>query len=172
MEIKEKCSDFSLKKPLKIPRLTWKNFDPIYDPKMWCERMPYLRNFLESPYEEDRLLAQAVVQKVQEDQYLRTPAAYAEIDACLKDTWVSSEVNGSRWSAYFLNLQNIIDSCWNSNTLVGAGRGSGVGFILLYILDIIYFRPQIYCFFLNLCISYFEFIIKFICGSKRNLFIF
>ena len=141
MEIKEKCSDFSLKKPLKIPRLTWKNFDPIYDPKMWCERMPYLRNFLESPYEEDRLLAQAVVQKVQEDQYLRTPAAYAEIDACLKDTWVSSEVNGSRWSAYFLNLQNIIDSCWNSNTLVGAGRGSGVGFILLYILDIIQINP-------------------------------
>lgn len=141
LNIKEKCNDFSLKKPLKIPRLTWKEFCPILEPDFWFERMPYLKNFLESPYEEDRLLAQAVVQKVNEDPYLRTPEAYEEINACLKDTWVSSEVNGSRWSAYFLNLQNIIDSCWDSNTLVGAGRGSGVGFILLYILDIIQINP-------------------------------
>ena len=141
LNIKEKCNEFSLKKPLKIPRLTWKEFCPILEPDFWFERMPYLKNFLESPYEEDRLLAQAVVQKVNEDPYLRTPEAYEEINACLKDTWVSSEVNGSRWSAYFLNLQNIIDSCWDSNTLVGAGRGSGVGFILLYILDIIQINP-------------------------------
>lgn len=130
-----------MKKPLKIPRLSWKNFDQINDPDRWIERMPYLENFLKSDYEEDRLLARVVVQKVQEDMYLRTPEAYEEINACLKDTWVSSEVNGSRWSAYFLNLQNIIDSCWESNTLVGAGRGSGVGFILLYILDIIQINP-------------------------------
>lgn len=141
LKIKENCKDFSLKKPLKIPRLSWKNFDQINDPDRWIERMPYLENFLKSDYEEDRLLARAVVQKVQEDMYLRTPEAYEEINACLKDTWVSSEVNGSRWSAYFLNLQNIIDSCWESNTLVGAGRGSGVGFILLYILDIIQINP-------------------------------
>lgn len=141
LKIKENCSDFSLKKPLKIPKLSWKNFDQINDPNRWIERMPYLENFLKSEYEEDRLLARAVVQKVQEDMYLRTPEAYEEINACLKDTWVSSEVNGSRWSAYFLNLQNIIDSCWESNTLVGAGRGSGVGFILLYILDIIQINP-------------------------------
>ena len=99
--------------------------------------MPYLENFINSEYEEDKLLARAVVQKINEDESLQNDRAYDEINGCLKDTWISSEVNGSRWSAYFLNLQNIIELCWNSNTLVGAGRGSGVGFILLYLLDII-----------------------------------
>ena len=52
-------------------------------------------------------------------------------------TWVSSEVNKARWSAYFLNLQKIIDECWNAGTLVMPARGSGGGFLLLYALDII-----------------------------------
>ena len=52
-------------------------------------------------------------------------------------TWVSSEVNKAQWSAYYLNLQKIIDECWNAGTLVMPGRGSGVGFVLLYVLDII-----------------------------------
>ena len=137
INIKDKCEDYSLKRPLKIPRLSWKEFNPILDTNYWITKMPYLENFINSEYEEDRLLARAVVQKINEDESLQNDRAYDEINGCLKDTWISSEVNGSRWSAYFLNLQNIIELCWNSNTLVGAGRGSGVGFILLYLLDII-----------------------------------
>lgn len=56
-------------------------------------------------------------------------------------TWESSEVNNTHWSAYFLNLQKIIDECWNAGTIVGPGRGSGVGFILLYILGITQINP-------------------------------
>lgn len=137
INIKDKCEDYSLKRPLKIPRLSWKEFNPILDTNYWIAKMPYLENFINSEYEEDKLLARAVVQKINEDESLQNDRAYDEINGCLKDTWISSEVNGSRWSAYFLNLQNIIELCWNSNTLVGAGRGSGVGFILLYLLDII-----------------------------------
>lgn len=137
INIKDKCEDYSLKRPLKIPRLSWKEFNPILDTNYWITKMPYLENFINSEYEEDKLLARAVVQKINEDESLQNDRAYDEINGCLKDTWISSEVNGSRWSAYFLNLQNIIELCWNSNTLVGAGRGSGVGFILLYLLDII-----------------------------------
>ena len=137
INIKDKCEDYSLKRPLKIPRLSWKEFNPISDTNYWITKMPYLENFINSEYEEDKLLARAVVQKINEDESLQNDRAYDEINGCLKDTWISSEVNGSRWSAYFLNLQNIIELCWNSNTLVGAGRGSGVGFILLYLLDII-----------------------------------
>ena len=137
INIKDKCEDYSLKRPLKIPRLSWKEFNPVLDTNYWITKMPYLENFINSEYEEDRLLARAVVQKINEDESLQNDRAYDEINGCLKDTWISSEVNGSRWSAYFLNLQNIIELCWNSNTLVGAGRGSGVGFILLYLLDII-----------------------------------
>lgn len=57
-------------------------------------------------------------------------------------TWESSIINKTHWSAYYLNLQRIVEECWNADTIVGAGRGSGVGFILLYLLDIVQINPQ------------------------------
>lgn len=145
LEIKDKCEDYSLMKPLKIPRLNWKYYQVKPDEiQFWSNKIPYLKTFLESEYDEDKHLAYAIVDRlvnstVEEDLWNQKTAD--EINACLEDTWISSEVNGSRWSAYFLNLQNIIDSCWDAGTLVGCGRGSGVGFILLYLLGITQINP-------------------------------
>ena len=142
LEIKDKCEDYSLMKPLKIPRLNWKT--PIYDKNLtdyYIYQIPYLERFLNSKYQEDKLLAETIIERIANDNTLNNRQTYEEIDACLEDTWISSEVNGSRWSAYFLNLQNIIDACWNAGTLVGCGRGSGVGFILLYLLGITQINP-------------------------------
>ena len=141
-EIRDKCEDYSLMKPLKIPRLNWKT--PIYDKHLidyYIYQIPYLERFLNSEYQEDKLLAETIIERIADDNTLNNRQTYEEIDACLEDTWVSSEVNGSRWSAYFLNLQNIIDACWDAGTLVGCGRGSGVGFILLYLLGITQINP-------------------------------
>lgn len=144
-EIRDKCEDYSLMKPLKIPRLNWKQ--PLKNKKwdfdFFIHKMPYLQKFLKSDYEEDRRLAELIVEVLNttNDHALQTTDSLMEINACLEDTWISSEVNGSRWSAYFLNLQNIIDACWNAGTLVGCGRGSGVGFILLYLLGITQINP-------------------------------
>jgi len=145
IEIKNKCKDFTLMKPLNIPRLNWKYYkvEP-YEIQFWSDKIPYLKTFLESEYDEDKHLAYAIIDRlvnstIEEDLWNQKTAD--EINACLEDTWVSSEVNGSRWSAYFLNLQNIIDVCWDAGTLVGAGRGSGVGFILLYLLGITQINP-------------------------------
>ena len=141
-KIKESCKDYSIKKPLKIPRLNWKSVNVTNNEKKeWVSKIPMLKTFLESSYTEDVRLAEIIIDRIKDDSTLHNNETYKEIDACLNDTWVSSEVNGSRWSAYFLNLQNIIDVCWDSNTLVGAGRGSGVGFILLYLLDITQINP-------------------------------
>ena len=71
-----------------------------------------------------------------------TRESYDEINENLKITWISSEVNKAHWSAYFLNLQKTLDVCWDAGTIVGPGRGSGVGFYLLYILDIIQINPM------------------------------
>ena len=143
-EIRDKCDDYTLMKPLKIPRLNWKRY--IVDEKevqYWSEKIPYLEKFLSSTYKEDKHLAYAIIDRMEHgfEDGLWTGETLKEIDACLEDTWVSSEVNGSRWSAYFLNLQNIIDACWDAGTLVGCGRGSGVGFILLYLLGITQINP-------------------------------
>ena len=128
VEIKNKCEDFTLMKSLNIPRLNWKEPKAI-QPSIyfdWLSRIPYLETFIKSEYAEDKTLANIIIERIKDDETLHNQKTYDEINACLEDTWVSSEVNGSRWSAYFLNLQNIIDVCWDAGTLVGAGRGSGV----------------------------------------------
>ena len=146
--IKDSCKDFELSQSLHIPRLAWKEphnvFDEVFknlDEDYWYKNMPTIKKFDESAYESDRLLAKAIKARVAGDETLKNKETFDEINACLDDTWVSSEVNKSRWSAYFLNLQKIIDDCWEANSLVGAGRGSGVGFILLYLLGITQINP-------------------------------
>lgn len=146
-EIRDKCEDYSLMKSLKIPRLNWKDVLIFQDDvEEYCEKIPYLKKFLNSEYEEDVRLAEIIIDRFKnaaftDYDFLEDEATYNEVNACLEDTWISSEVNGSRWSAYFLNLQNIIDACWDAGTLVGCGRGSGVGFILLYLLGITQINP-------------------------------
>lgn len=141
--IKEMCEDYSLLKPLKIPRLPWRDLGSYtIDQKYWGSQIPYLNKFWESDYEGDQELADAIVLKILEDDRLREQNIYEAINECLEMTWISSEVNKTHWSAYYLNLQRILEECWNAGTLVGCGRGSGVGFILLYLLGITQINPQ------------------------------
>ena len=142
--IKERCEDYSLLKPLKIPRLPWKEMalHPAWEGKQYCDKIPWLEKFLLSDYEGDRRMAGLIIRQLVEDERLRADNIYEAIDECLEMTWISSEVNKTHWSAYYLNLQKIIEECWNAGTLVGCGRGSGVGFILLYLLGITQINPQ------------------------------
>lgn len=137
----DSCEDYDLTKPLRIPELPWKSFSPKGKVEALYSAIPQLKTFYESNYKGDRLLAEAIVERVEEDKTLQNPETYAAIDECLDMTWESSEVNKTHWSAYFLNLQKIIDTCWDAGSIVGPGRGSGVGFILLYILGITQINP-------------------------------
>ena len=137
LTIKNKAQDYSLKKPLKIPSLIWKTPTLETIPQFYFDKIPYLERFYNSDFEGDRRLVKLVIQKIESDPRLQNEQIYNELNGNLEMTWISSEVNNTHWSSYFLNLQNILDECWNAGTLVGPGRGSGVGFILLYLLDII-----------------------------------
>ena len=145
LKIRDSVEDYSLVRPLKIPELKWKVYDlPVFVPEdlnRWYERIPMLKTFRESEYGADNYLVFAIIDGVKRHPDLQNQEAYDEINACLEDTWVSSNVNNARWSAYYLNLQNIIDICWEAGSIVGPGRGSGVGFILLYCLDITQINP-------------------------------
>lgn len=141
LEIKEKCKDYSLLKSLVIPPLKWIKPTNVVNTSYYIEQIPYLQTFLSSTFEGDKVLAKAIISKLNSDSRLRTKEIYKEININLESTWVSSQVNNAHWSAYFLNLQKIIEVCWEAGTLVGPGRGSGVGFILLYLLDIIQINP-------------------------------
>lgn len=141
LNIKDMCEDYSLLKPLKIPQLPWvdKNNYQI-DQRYWCSEIPYLETFWESEYEGDNVLADMIVLALEQEN-ITDKQSFDEVNECLRMTWVSSEKNKAHWSAYFLNLQKIIEECWKAGTLVGPGRGSGVGFILLYLLDITQINP-------------------------------
>ena len=136
--IADSCENFSLKKPLKIPELMWREVGRHVDEyPLWVEKMPTLEKFIRSEYKSDNYLVDAVIEGVKSHPDLQNDEAMAELEDNLQRTWESSEVNKARWSAYFLNLQKNIDECWNAGTIVGPSRGSGGGFLLLYCLDII-----------------------------------
>lgn len=140
--IKEMCEDYSLMKPLKIPQLPWNKPFGAPAPCKWFDKIPYMKIFMESDYIGDHHLCDAISLALSKDKKLQTQEIYDAINECLEMTWISSEVNKTHWSAYYLNLQKIVEECWNAGTLVGCGRGSGVGFILLYLLGITQINPQ------------------------------
>lgn len=140
-KIKNMCQDYDLRKPLKIPQLLWKEFHPISNPLDWKDKIPMIEKFITSDYIGDRELAKAIIEKLESDERLRNKEHYEAIEDNLDKVWESSIVNNAHWSAYFLNLQKIIDCCWEAGSLVMPARGSGASFVLLYLLDIIQINP-------------------------------
>lgn len=137
--IANSCENYDLLKPLKIPELKWrpvKHYSSQHT-QLYIDKMPTLQNFVDSPYHSDKYLVDAVIAGIEEHKDLQNEKAYAALEDNLQRTWESSEVNKARWSAYYLNLQNNIDECWNAGTIVGPARGSGGGFVLLYCLNVI-----------------------------------
>lgn len=141
--IRDMCEDYSILKPLKIPTLKWNKFTEYTQDQLeeWCNTIPMFKTFLKSDYVGDRELVKATIDGILRHKDLQNKEAFAEINDNLRITWESSEVNKAHWSAYYLNLQKIIDLCWEAGSIVGPGRGSGVGFVLLYCLDITQINP-------------------------------
>lgn len=137
-KIGKQCENFSNMRNLRIPELIWREPNiSSFDANYWYTKIPMLKTFMESDYRGDRILALHIVDRLMRDKTLQNEKTWAAVEDNLNKTWESSVVNNTHWSAYFLNLQKNIDVCWDAGTLVLGGRGSGVGFVLLYILDII-----------------------------------
>ena len=138
--IYDMCEDYDLTKPLRIPYLP-RTIDKITDEEYneFKNKITKLSLFYNSKYDSDRHLAAAIVRKIKNDrvQY-DNEETYKEIDLNLDVIWLSSEKQNTRWSAYLLNMRDYIDVIWNEgDSLVGPSRGSGGGFILLNILNIV-----------------------------------
>ena len=142
-KIRDMCEDFSLLKPLNIPSLYWGD-TPSYSLETqlaWANKIPWMKKFIDSDFVGDRVMVNLIIAKLMSDERLQNQKSYDALNENLEMTWVSSEVNNAHWSSYFLNLRGILDTCWEAGSLVGPGRGSGVGFYLLYILDLIQINP-------------------------------
>lgn len=142
MLIYEKAEYYKLTKDLDIPYIPLNTSEPnkeLYE--KFKNQIPLLSEFYHSEYDCDRHLVRDIVAYIDTDPYYQTDEAYEKINECLHYIKDSSEKMKVRWSKYLLQIAIDVQIAWSAGTLVGAGRGSGVGFCLLNILGITQINP-------------------------------
>ena len=142
MLIYEKAEYYKLTKDLDIPYIPLNTSEPnkeLYE--KFKNQIPLLSEFYHSEYDCDRHLVRDIVAYINTDPYYQTDEAYEKINECLHYIKDSSEKMKVRWSKYLLQIAIDVQIAWSAGTLVGAGRGSGVGFCLLNILGITQINP-------------------------------
>ena len=141
--ISKMCEEYSLQKPLKIPSLSLNGKQLTSLQLNQYTQYPWFYKFATSPNASDRQLAYEIAQKVAaKAEELDNEETWQEIEINLASLWATSEKLGSPWSSYFLYVADIIKLCWEEgDSICAPGRGSGVGYILNYILDITQINP-------------------------------
>ena len=140
--IYDKITMYDLRKPLRIPYVPFNIEEPdkrLYE--KYSVLIEHLDYFYNSEYDSDRHLCREIINKLEEKpEELCNQETYEAIAECLDSLIIASDKMNVRWSAYLLDVQDIVKLLWEAS-LVGCGRGSGVGFILNYILDITQINP-------------------------------
>lgn len=142
VKIADRVQHFELKKPLQIPYMCLNHEEPNEDLYgKYKDRIPSLSYFYNSEHEADRHLCREIVKRIDDDEQYQNQPTYDELETELQTVIECSDGIGVRWSAYFLTEQNIVNLIWEAGELVGCGRGSGVGFLLLNLLGITQINP-------------------------------
>ena len=143
LKVYNACCEYSLDKPLDIP---YKAFDCTEPNKELYEKyvkdIPLLDYFYNSEHDCDRHMCREILNKIEErPEEFQNKESYEALHDCLNALIVSSEAQHTQWSGYLMVCKDLIKTVWESGSLCGASRGSGGGFFLLYILDIIQMNP-------------------------------
>ena len=135
--------EYTLFANLEIPYEPDDLTEPDYElSSKYFKDIPMLEWFYNSDYNGDRHLVREIVKRIEKDSdELANKETYDAIQTCLESIKASSEANKSHWSAYLLQTRDLVNACWACGSLVGPSRGSGLGFILLYILGITQVNP-------------------------------
>lgn len=141
--VANQCEDYDLTKPLDIPYVPSDIREPSAELfEKYKEKIPTLEYFYFSTHDSDRHMARTIMEKLEKNpEELQNDKVYEAIEDNLGAVKISSEKAGTQWSGYMLQTQELIKTCWESGSLVGDSRGSGGGFLLLYLLDIIQINP-------------------------------
>ena len=145
--IGEKVQEYDLRKPFKLPYLPSRQDARISALPIIVDRsLPDIwYNFINSREAADRIFIRRIINKCNSNEnYYWTDERIARMTTELETVWNASEKQNLKWSKYFLQVADYIKIAWEEgDTLVGPGRGSGVGFYLNYLLDIIQIDPII-----------------------------
>lgn len=99
--------------------------------------------FINSAEDSDRVFIKRIITKCNENpSFYWTKDRIERMEIELKTVWDASVKQQMTWSKYFLQVADYIQIAWNEgDTIIGAARGSGAGFYLNYLLDIIQIDP-------------------------------
>lgn len=141
--IADMCEEYELEKPLDIPYIPSNIAEPSVELfEKYKEKIPTISYFFASPYDSDRHMARDILNKLESNpEEFDNEKTYKEIELNLNAVKISSEKQQTQWSGYLLTTKDLIRICWESGSIVGPSRGSGGGFILLYLLDIMQINP-------------------------------
>lgn len=130
---------YDLTKPLYIPYIPLKAEEPPKQSEFYAQ-IKLLEEFSKSKEPSDRHMVSRLLKAFENDEQFRNQETYEAVGICLDSIKVSSEKMKVPWSAYLLQIADYVDIAW-TKSLVCAGRGSGVGFIILYMLGITQINP-------------------------------
>lgn len=136
------AEEYDLRKPLHIPYKPLNSREPdevLY--LKYKDKVPLFQEYYKSEYDSDRHLLRELLEFTDKDPYSRTEEGFAKTQECLEYLKISTEKMNLRWSAYLLSVADYVKISWDVGSLVGPGRGSGVGFRLLYMLGITQIDP-------------------------------
>ena len=138
----DKIEYYNLEKDLEIPYIPLNTTEP--DEQLYVKyknKIELLSDLHDSEYDSDRHMLRELLESIEKHPSYQSDLGYFKINECLDYLLKSSEKNKVRWSAYLMQVRDYIRLAWETGSLVGAGRGSGVGFCLLYLLDITQIDP-------------------------------
>lgn len=145
--IGEACEAYTLKHTPILPHIV-PEWDGVIMPLPPNEQdYPYISKFLVSDYEQDRYLIGRVytsfLQKFNEVYREKNEKRYMDrIEVECKEMWEISEKLGQRISSYLLTVSKIIELIWSDgDSLVGPSRGSALGFLTNFLLNITQINP-------------------------------
>ena len=143
MLIYNMVEEYNLDNKLNIPYEPDDLTEPNYQLYLkYVKFIPLLKDFFESPFIPDRHLVREIINRLKKDaDELENQETFDAINTCLKVIKNTSDKMETQWSAYVLQTRKFVDAIWEAGSLAGPSRGSGGGFILLYILGIIQINP-------------------------------
>lgn len=147
--IGSRVTSYDLRKPFKLPYLPNEEDIKLAKEdltKYYREEYPEsFKYFFESSEPSDRIFIYRLVKKMMSNpDYFCSKERINRMDIELQTVWNASKKQNIIWSKYFLQVADYIKIAWeDGDTIVGPGRGSGVGFYLNYLLEIIQIDPMV-----------------------------
>lgn len=159
LKIGEMIEDYTLEKPIIIPKTEIPEFELKHLFKHGYKDYKYIEKMANSSEEQDRYMIHLVEEGFIEKLYSvnMTKPQFKEImeriDIEIEQLWCISEEISQPLSAYYVTVANIVsimwaDSCgedsFEKGSLVGSGRGSAASFLINYLMGITEVNPLAY----------------------------